>query len=251
MKPRTKFEKKIAGLMNSLPPIKKEVIGWAYNKFVTSVGFTTNGKKCYCGNCGKIFKPTIRNQKIIDRIVEEKRTPCLFCSKSICYYLQSDNRSECKEYGELRNQDNTEAVCNHCRKKLKLHISNRRKDVYSTYIAVITPIDGIQTQRNVKLEFEFRKGCPVRTTQTELFDAWISEKGIMRITKVKTGEKEVDENGNKLLSIHSDRTPFLPSNCHSSYVYNINVPDYIFPKIKFTDYLKIRGIENLSIQYLE
>ena len=128
MKPRTKFEKKIAGLMNSLPPLKKEVIRWAYNDSITPVGFTTNGKECYCGHCGKIFKPTAKIQTKINRIAAGRRRPCSICSKSTCYYLTAESKKECSEYKRNKNQDKTETVCNHCRKKLSLHISRRRKE---------------------------------------------------------------------------------------------------------------------------
>ena len=252
MKPRTKFEKKIAGLMNSMPPLSKEVITWAYKNFITPVGFTTNGKKCYCGNCGKIFKPTAKVQAEIDRIVKMKRSPCSFCNRSECYYLQKEDKTGCMMYRAIQHRDTTDAFCNHCRKKILLHVSDKKKDIRSTEIGVIMPVGGIQTQRNMMISFEFQKGEPVKHSQEDIFDVWLSEKGVMKITRVKCEEKEVDENGNRCMSLQSDQyATTFPHPCHKGYIGMFTAPDKICPKIKLTGYLKQRGMGNLSAQWLE
>lgn len=251
MKPKTKFEKRIAARMNRMPKLPKSVEKWAYKEFITPVGFTSSSRKCHCGFCGKAFTPTEEEGREIERIIQPRKHPCKFCTKPVCYRRAQVFREECKEF--RRHKENKEVItikCPHCKKTLAVCPSFKRKETREVYFAIIMPVDGIQTQRNIKFYFEFVLGKPMNVVQKDWFDVWISETGIKRITRVKFGEKEVGADGKKLMSLQADYCSRFRHPCHVPFIGRFFLPAIIYPKAQFADYVKIRGIERIPLSDL-
>ena len=126
MKPRNKYEQRIAELSEALPPITQKQKEWAFANCFEKVGYASE-HSVWCLECGKVFDRT--NSPLLISVVGD------------------------------------EAICPHCGAKLRLENSKKRKFEERWYYTILTTFRGFQVCRHfiVSKKSSFDQSCSPRT----------------------------------------------------------------------------------------
>ena len=252
MTPKTKFEKRVVKLKDSLPSDPpKGMKEWIYDKFIKIPGYTVNGKTCYCGNCGELFSPPKEVKKDIEDYLCASKGKCDFCFADPCSMKQDGNTKSCLLINMKLSKNSFDIKCPNCHKSISLNITNERIRRYSEEGCALVTFHGIQLIRNFQFNFVFKKKHPVEINVKPTCTRWISNKGEIATTRPKLIEKNLDENGYKIHSLVGNRI-LLAQMYHNwrrrrkpLYFPGLNNKN-IFPVIAITPYLKLRGFKKLD-----
>lgn len=251
------FENKIMKLKDSLPLAPEGIENWILNKIKYPKAFTADGHLCYCGKCGNRFHTTREMETQIKSHIEN---PCQFCLRKSCKNsrLNEDavsSRTDCYMYYRIKDVEKV-TKCPVCGNKVMLVLTNKKQFFHRVETGVLTVIEGIQLLRYYVCDFTFVKGQPMEIEIRNICNYWISDKGIVRVTR--TGNNLHYESNTLLLnSLFSLITPNYRQKNNSfeetpmaTPNRSINIEHYtsksLFPEITLAPYLKKRGFYQLS-----
>lgn len=252
MTPKTKFERRVVKLKDSLPKNPpKGMAEWVYKELVTKIGFTKTGKLCYCGHCGNSFDVPKEIERDVNGYLNALKGNCKFCFCDPCELKIENRREKCELVKMFLAKNSYEINCPVCKSKITLYPTNGRIRRIVKEGCCFIDYHGIQLIRNFDFNFTFTKNKPVELKIKPTCTRWISKNGEIATTRPKTMEKLKDESGEKIHSLVGNRIRLAYMyHAHRRYkpwripgLENYN----IYPVMKFSSYLKLRGIENIPV----
>jgi len=140
MKPKTKFQIRIAGLSLKLPAISDKQIDYAYNKCFQHSGYRTKSGGTTCMECGTVFNRNDNPELLINRL-------------------------------------NDQVVCPDCSTDLKIIDTRKRTVQEHKYLCIITTCQEFQVIRFLSVMQYYKKGKKSNYTSCEVVQHWINSKG--------------------------------------------------------------------------
>ena len=252
------FDNKILRVKDSLPLVPEGMENWILNKIKYPKAFSTDGDLCYCGKCGNHFHTTRKIEKMLKAHIEN---PCQFCVRKSCEYSRLNenteiSRTDCSNYKRMPEIE-VITKCPACHHNVILVITDKDHFFHRIETCALTVHEGIQLLRSYVYDFTFVKGKPMVTEIKNTCNHWISENGVVRVTR-RAKDYDKDPDSPLLHLIFSHGTPNYRNilkpyeeDLDAAQKVRINLEHYIsrslYPEIKLASYIKKRGFCRLSV----
>lgn len=268
MKPRTKFEKRIVELKDSLPKEPPQgMTDWILEEYKEAVGFLQDNHSYYCGLCGNLNSIEEYMKPILEISLSSYANPCEFCSGKAdrpCKPKPCKEGSRCYSLLDIKNSGQPLKVeCPHCKKEIRLHVNRMTNLIKEFEACALITFEGIQLLRSFIFLFEYKEGKPVNILAENICNRWISENGTIRTTRknmkyIKCRQRYKYINDKRNFETH--KSSFLLLNDDKIYPggYGISRFHYhdfhyknLYNKLDIAPYLEKRGLGQLGYEEIK